>query len=313
LTIDEDLVDGAWSTSSIGAWNGTGWADSADSIDSSETCEAVTVGSLSVVDFIVSAFFGADQISIQKITCITSTLLGGWVVGCVEWTGDTVVVLDEEVVGALGADASVNTISIETETLLLGGIIGWVLSADIDAFLGGVVENGSQWALGAVISVLGQSGITDTFSLSVSCAGRWAWSTGNAWSVSGLVETGVADTEAESVVVAVGSTGVWLNTKSVYFSITWVTNTFSFCEDWVGGAFSGNWFGVVCGWDSSGLTKTIDSGITIQADASLTIIVLIWKIAVCIYDFRLNWFGFVWVLSLVSNYRWFSHDPSLSL
>jgi hypothetical protein len=61
------------------------------------------------------------------------------------------------------------------------------------------------------------------------------------------------------------------------------------------------------------LAEAINSGVSIEADASLSIVVFEWEITVGVDDnsFVMGWE--VCILSLVSNDGWFSDNPALSL
>jgi hypothetical protein len=61
------------------------------------------------------------------------------------------------------------------------------------------------------------------------------------------------------------------------------------------------------------LTEAVNSGVSIEADTSLAIVVFEWEITVGVDDnsFVLGWE--VCILSLVSNDGWFSDNPALSL
>ncbi len=195
---------------------------------------------------------------------------------------------------------------------MLGNIVGWVLSTNVDTLLGGVIEDGSEWAFSAIVGILGETSVTNAFSLVISCTWWWACSTGETASVSCFVEARVTNAEAKSVIVTVGSTFAGLDTDSIHLGISWDANTFTIDQRRKSGTGSNNWWfgGVV--WLTD-LTETIDSGISVEADTSLAIVVFIGEITVGVYDNCLVLHWGVVVLWLAADNCWFPHYPALGL
>ncbi len=110
-SINKLLIDSTSSTRSVGDWRFSSGADLAGGIDSSKSKEAITVCSFRVVDFIVSTLLDADSILAQQESINTFALFADGIKSGVDWTGDTVIVLNEVIGWAFGTDLVGDSVS----------------------------------------------------------------------------------------------------------------------------------------------------------------------------------------------------------
>jgi hypothetical protein len=205
LAVDQNFVDLAgWAGIAISSWGGSSWAKLASSVDSAKSGEAAAALSGSIVDLVSSAFLRANSPLIGVESRETGAILGGWVVGGVDWTGDTVSVGNEVVRGAGLAGAAEQTISWVASASIGRSAISGILSADIDALAGRWAPEGTLRALRTDSSVVGVPSVARAWAISVLVGIGDARSALNTGTV-GEITASIADTNAKTIVVGIGS------------------------------------------------------------------------------------------------------------